>query len=123
MKSKDIVTYYAHWVDENGVAITRTPLTNPYSYDGHVIWRDGKNEEADDSVYSDRLSQWDYEQTKQLKLKHFGDVSDYYSHKSPKDIESFLRERLDLPNLKLIYIMEYCNQSNGYPYWRFAYKK
>lgn len=26
------------------------------------------------------------------------------------------------PNLKLILVMEYCNQTTGYPEWRFDYR-
>ena len=108
-------------VDEHGKAISRTPSTHPYSYDGFVTWRGGKNKEANNTIYSDRLWQWDYKKADKLCIKHFGDKSQYFGNRTPEQIEAFLRDFTDNPNLKLIFIMEYCNQSSGYPLWRFEY--
>ncbi len=116
------IIYYSPYKDEFGNNVERTPATHPYSYDGYVTWRGGKNEEVTSTIYSDRLSQWDYKKTEELKMKHFGNKGDWFSQRRPKAIESFLRDYTENPNLKLIFIMEYCNQSSGYPLWRFDYK-
>jgi hypothetical protein len=108
-------------VDEHDKPITRTPTTHPYSYDGFITWRGGKNEEANNTIYSDRLWQWDHKKTNKLCEKHFGDKSQYFNQRTPEQIEAFLRDYTNNPNLKLIFIMEYCHQSSGYPIWRFEY--
>lgn len=108
-------------VDEFGNTVKRTKSQYPYSYDGFITYRNGKNKEVNTTVYSDRLKQYDYEKTDKLKLKHFGDKGDYYSGRSPKKIEAFLSEYLD-KEVKIIFIMEYCNVPTGYPFWRFDIK-
>lgn len=112
---------FTGYIDEHGNPITKTKHTHPYSYDGFVQWRGGSNDEANGTVYSDRMSQWDYEKNDALKKKHFGNVSDYFSGRQPKDIEAYLSDYFGKP-VKLILVMEYCNVSNGYPVWRFDYK-
>lgn len=106
-------------MDERGNIVKRSKSTHPYSYDGFVTWRGGKNEEVTSTIYSDRLLQWNYKKCRDMMKKHFGKESDYWSEYTPKQIEGFLREWCEAPNLKLILIMEYCNQSSGYPCWRF----
>jgi hypothetical protein len=108
-------------VDEHGNQITRTPATHPYSYDGFVTHRLGKNEEAKDTIYSDRLLQWDYQKYNELSEKHFGNKSQNWYDRQPEKIEAFLRDWCEAPNLKLVLVMEYCNQSSGYPVWRFDF--
>lgn len=114
--------YYAYgveYLDEHGQAVERTKQEYPYSYDGFVVWRGGKNEEATSTIYSDRLQQWDAEKTDRLKKKHLGNTRDNWSDVSPEVIRNFLREYLDKPQLKLILVMEYCHMASGYPLWRF----
>lgn len=111
---------FPQYQDENGKPIKKTPLTHPYSYDGYVTYRNGTNQEIEDTVYSDRLTQWDYHKTKNLMQQHFGNQGDYYSSRSPKKIEAFLSECIGR-EIKLILIMQYCNAANGYPVWRFDY--
>lgn len=106
-------------VDEFDNPVECTKQEYPYSYDGFVTWRGGENKEANNTIYSDRLLHWDYEKTRRLMKKHFDDEGGYYYNRKPKDIEAFLREWTDDPGLKLVFIMEYCNRSNGYPLWRF----
>lgn len=114
--------YNGNLVNEFGNPIERTPETHPYSYDGFITYRNGDNSEIEEDVYSDRMLQWDYEKTRKLMKKYFGEQGDYYSNRPPEKIESFLSEYFNC-NVKLIFIMEYCNVSNGYPLWRFAFKK
>jgi len=107
--------------DEFGKPVTKTKQSHPYSYDGYVQWRCGENEEANATIYSDRLLQWDFDKHDELCLKHFGDKGQYWNKRDPKKIEAFLQDWVEDPDLKLIFVMEYCNASNGYPYWRFEY--
>ncbi len=109
---------YLALTDEFGKQIERTPATHPYSYDAFVTYRNGENNETKEVLYSDRLLQWNHEKTRKLMKKHFKNDGDYYSQRAPKDIEAFLSEYLE-KDIKLILIMEGCNQSSGYPYWVF----
>lgn len=108
--------------DENGKAVKRTPRTHPYNYDPFVLWRGGKNEDSDGTAYSDRLRQWDGEKHDRLCLQHFGEKGCWWNTRDPAKIEAFLRDYLDSPELKLVLVMQYCNQATGYPVWRFDYK-
>lgn len=111
--------FYMEAIDEHGSPVERGKIDFPYSYDGFVVWRGGKNEDANSTVYSDRLNGWNREKKDALLLKHFGNTSDHYEQREPKRIEAFLRDFFDRPALKLVLIMEYCNIASGYPYWRF----
>jgi hypothetical protein len=117
----DGIGYFGLQCDEHGVPVRRTKITNPYNYDGFVVWRGGSNSEAKDTIYSDRLYQWDYKKYNLLCLKHFGNKGQYWDDRDSKKIEAFLRDYTECPSLRLILVMEYCNQSTGYPCWRFDY--
>lgn len=108
-------------VDEFGNPVSKTKSKYPYSYDGFVTYRNGNNSEVNDTIWSDRIQQQDYSKVERLKKKHFGNVSDYYSNANPKKIEAFLSEFLGR-DVTIIFIMEYCNVSSGYPVWRFDVK-
>lgn len=108
-------------IDEHGNVVSRTKETHPYNYDGFVQWRGGPNSAANGTIYSDRLLQWDYDKHNLLCKKHFGNRGQWWNQREPEKIEAFLRDWCDEPNLKLILVMEYCNQSSGYPCWRFDY--
>lgn len=110
---------FPKYVDEFGNPVKRTKDKYPYSYDGFVTW--SIDEEADDTVYSDRLLHWNYTKCRSLMNKHFKGDGDYYYNRSPEQIEAFLSEYMD-KDIKLVRVMEYCNQSSGYPVWRFDYK-
>jgi len=113
---------FTRYIDENGNSIERTPRSHPYSYDGYVIWRGGVSSDANGTIYTDRLSQWDYKKCERLKQKHFGNTGDYWDNRKPSDIEAFLSDWLE-KQVKLILLMQYCNVSNGYPLWRLDYKE
>jgi hypothetical protein len=108
-------------VDEFDNPVKRTKQTHPYTYDGFIVWRGGKNEEANGTIYSDRLYLWNFKKHDELCKKHFGDEKQYWSQRDPKLIEKFLQDWCENPKLRLIFVMEYCNQSSGYPVWRFDY--
>ena len=108
-------------VDEYGHPVKRTKLTNPYTYDAFVEWRGGENREANGTIYSDRLLQRDFNKHDRLCEKHFGNRGQYWDKREPSQIEAFLRDWTECKDLKLILVMQYCNQSSGYPLWRFDY--
>jgi hypothetical protein len=108
-------------VDEHGQPVERTKQQYPYSYDGFVQWRDTNKPKANGTIYSDRLTQWDFPKYDLLCMKHFGNKSQYWDSREPEKIEAFLRDWCEDPELELTMVMEYCNVSNGYPCWRFDY--
>lgn len=115
------ITVYSTHVDEFGKAVERTPYTHPYSYDDFVTWRGGKNEDANATVYTDRLLQWDYKKYNKLSKKHFNNEAQIWYDREPSKIEAFMRDWTGDKNLKLILVMQSCNQSSGFPLWRFHY--
>lgn len=106
--------------DEHGNPVRRTKHTHPYNYDGFVLWksRDYKPTMPAGTIYSDRLYEWDYEKAQRLAEQH--EIKRWDNTRTEK-IEAFLRDWNDNPNLRLVLVMEYCNQSSGYPVWRFDY--
>jgi hypothetical protein len=116
------VTYFSQYVNEFGEPVKRDKWQYPYSYDGFITWRGGKNEEVNSTIYSDRLLQWDMKKYDELSKKHFGNAGQIFYDRQPKDIESFLRDWTGDIKLKLIFVMEYCNVSSGFPLWRFDYR-
>ena len=106
-------------VDEHGEPVQRTKQSHPYSYDGFVLHRLGRNEEATMTVYSDRLAQWDDEKYVQCCERHM--PGKRWDNASPEQIQAFLRDYTGEPALRLILVMEYCNYASGYPVWRFDY--
>ena len=108
-------------VDEFDRPVKRTKRSHPYSYDGFVQERVHPNEKANGTVYSDRLTQWDYAKCRRLQKKHFGKETDYWNNIPASKIEAFLREYWDLDELVVVLVMEYCNMSSGYPLWRVDY--
>ena len=53
--------------------------------------------------------------------KHFGDEGQYWNHREPSKIESFLRDYTDNQSIILCRIEEHKNASNGYPLCKFDY--
>ena len=84
------------------------------SYDNHQV--------PNNSVYSDRLYQWDYKKYNSLCEEIFGESGQSFFSRKTEDVEKFLRLYIGNENLVLCRITQYENQSNGYPYWRFDYK-
>ena len=127
MKSRQIDKRYSMfgtlsgYVDEYDNPVERTPMTHPYSFDGYVEWRGGKNEKVNATVYSDRLWQWDYNKYNECMQKVFGNQKQMFDNNDNNKIEQMLRLYMNNPKLKLILVMKYCNWSNGYPVWRFDY--
>jgi hypothetical protein len=112
------------WIDIHGRPLENTPNLCPYSHDPYVHWRGGSNDEVYSSVYDDNLRHhlgW----TKWIELcqKHFGDNGGdlHWKRRNPEDIQAFLREALDVPELRLIIIVKHKNMATGYDVWRFCY--
>lgn len=107
------------FIGEDGEFTKKTKYTHPYNYDSFVVWQgEGK---ATNSVYTDRLFQWDWDKHNTLCMKHFGNKGQYWGNRDPEKIESFLRDYMDKPKLKLVKNVEYCNVATGYPCWRLDY--
>ena len=83
-----------------------------YAYKPFYVYNNGTK--ATDGAYSDRMQQWDYDKYQRLHKQH--DFQGFVSS-SPKQVEAFLRDYFDKPNLTLVKIIEYCNASNGFPVW------
>jgi len=109
------------YVDEYGHQVKRTKIAHPYNYDGFVLWRCDRVGNNGSTIYSDRLLQWDFDKHDELCMKHFGNKRQWWNDRDHDKIEAFLRDWIDNQNLHLFLIMEYCNQSTGYPVWRFDY--
>lgn len=118
----EMFTHMFSPVDEHNKPVKRTKDKYPYSYDGFIIHRSLPNEETTHTLYSDRLHTNYYKNWSSLSNKHFGSNGDYFWDRKPENIQAFLCELLNKPDLKLVLIMEYCNLSNGYPVWRFDVK-
>lgn len=100
----------------------RTKSSHPYNYDPIMQFLADEHETMEGStVYTDRLLQFDNEKTNRLKQKHFGDTGQYWNNRTPEKIEAFLRDWNEAPDLKLIAVIEYCNQATGFPVWRLDY--
>jgi len=97
----------------NDLKILREYVISPVEYDS--------GEKSTDTVYSDRLYQWDPEKYNELCKKHFGNMGQYWSNRKPKLIEAFLCDYIGKPvTLTKVELTE--NVSTGYPIWIFFYK-
>ena len=113
--------FYSDFLDWDGNPIAKTPHDYNYSYDAYVTHRKYKDSVAKHTVYSDRLMQWDREKHDKLCRSNFGNQSQWWDGRSPEEVESFLRDYYDNPDLELVGIMKGCNVSNGFPYWIFKF--
>ena len=110
-------------VDLEGNPVERTKRTHPYSYEAFVLFdfRKKGGPESNAGAYSDRMMQWDWNKHNNLLLKHYGDQGQSWNRRDPDSIEAYLRDYFDKPELRLCYVLEGCNVSNGYPYWYFGW--
>ena len=107
---------YQEFLPEN---ITRDRMSYPYSYDPFLIYWNEETEgiECNNSIYTDRLSGWDYNKLRSLSQKHFGEQGDYWNNRSPEKIEAFLSEWTG-KKVTLIANIQYVHLSNGFPLCR-----
>lgn len=112
------------YLNQDGIAVNedgepvKTKWEHPYSYDPILQYFNGTEGKA--TVYSDRMFQWDSEKFNQLCQKHFGNHGQSFENREAEVIEQFLSDYLGQA-VVLNKITEYCNQSSGYPLWRFDY--
>lgn len=71
---------------------------------------------------SDRL--WSENSTlhDELCLRHFGDVSQWWNNRKPEQIQAFLRDFLQKPELVLVQVQKMYNINSGFPIWHFQYR-
>lgn len=106
-----------------------TQMTHPYSYDPFTVW--GKrNKKCNNSVYTDRMSLWDFNKFEKIGAKVFGNSGSggWFDAGSPngrkgheKKVEQFLCEYFDDKTIELTRVIQYCNMSTGFPTWRLDY--
>ena len=105
-----------------GEPITRTKDSHPYSYEPFTVFGSRPDEGVvSQGVYSDRMYQQDYEKYNACCMEVFGNEGQYFDQRSPKGIEKFLQLYYNKPNLKLLWVVEDCNQASGYPLWYFSF--
>ncbi|MCW8829982.1 MAG: hypothetical protein OQK32_00495 [Gammaproteobacteria bacterium] len=71
-----------------------------------------------DTIYSDRLYEWDSDKYNTLCEKHFGDRGQWWNTREAEKIEAFLSDYLGRP-VTLINIEKQENKATGFPVWRF----
>lgn len=111
-------------VDQDGNPVERNKWDHPYSYDPFVLWGDftGKSFPDQNCIYTDRMYSWNPEKFKDLCEKWFKKpYIGHWDNLEPAEIEGFLKDFLDKPNLILFRIMECCHLSRGYPIWMLFY--
>ena len=110
------------YFDLEGNKVKRTPYDFPYSYDPYVQWMGDYNKDNSPSVYSDRLWRWDSDKFNKCCEEVFGDRGQYFDNRAPEKINEFLNKYFG-KKVKLTAILNCCNVSSGFPYWRFNYEE
>lgn len=87
-----------------------TKETAPYAYSDHYLW--GEPEVGSDTIYSDRLAQWDREAWKRA----CEEVPKQFDQFSNDDADRFMSAYYGR-QIKVSALAEGCNVSTGYPYW------
>lgn len=109
------IGYVMQRVDLQGNVVERTKEEYPYSYDSYVVNRYGENDEINNTMWSDRLKQWDHEKFNECWERHC--EGENFKSASKQQLTNFLRDYTDDPQLELIVLMESCNQASGFPLW------
>ena len=92
----------------------------PYSYDPFSTFYN-ESVTPNHTVYSDRFHLWGEEKYSQACMKAFGESSSHFNNREPEEVEAFLKHYYQDENLVLTRIVEWCNKSNGYPYYCFYF--
>lgn len=113
-------------ITDEGLPVPVTRSMSPYAFSTFVQYDDGSGEgdprvtcPALVIVHSDaiiRTTSYD-----KLAGIHFGGRGHYWDHRDAKQIQAFLRELYELPQLTLRRVLCGCNATNGYPYWLFKF--
>jgi len=98
----------------------KTPEQYPYSFDSYYVWRDFDKTELSDeieTVYSDRMYQWNYEKAKTVfKGKQI------LNNLNKKECKKIVKEYFGSDTKCIGYALS-CNISNGYPIGVFFIQK
>lgn len=105
------------------VAAPHKPATKPVDWAAPVVtWSNGQS--ANSHSHSDRLWEANIDKYQEVSMKLFGDHSQlWWDSRTPAQIEMFLREYWDNPEIVLCEIQKMYNRSNGGPVWGFSYRK
>jgi hypothetical protein len=109
--------------DIDGKRVERSKLSHPYTYSAFVLWPMSFGKPItgwDSAVYTDRLQQWDPDKYARLGQKHM--AGKRWDNATPEQVQAFMREYNDDPDLRMVALQECCNVSNGYPIWILHYK-
>ena len=110
------------FVDLDGNPVKRTPFTDPYTFDEHVIWKSEEFvKQKSNVVYSDRMMSRDFDKFSRCCQEAFSNTGQFFDNRPPEETEKFLRLYLG-KNVKLTAITKCCNQATGYPIWVFYYE-
>jgi hypothetical protein len=101
--------------------VQRTRQSHPYSFDDYLSFENTDQPLANESLYTDRMSQHEPEKYEVLTRKHFNSTSNFWEGRSPDKIEAFLRDYCDEPNLQLVRVWTCCDQSSGADHWQFEF--
>ena len=115
---ENIPKIYQEFLPEN---IVKQKHKYPYTYSPFLIFFNEKaDKEGTNTIYTDRLLQWDYEKHNRLCRKHFGNEGQLWEKRDPKKIEAFLCDWIG-KKIVLVVDIQYVNLSNGFPLWRFDF--
>lgn len=96
-------------------------FSHPYNYDPFTVFNRGIGQLGERGLYTDRMRSNNHEGFRALQREIFGKTSDYcWREEDPKLVERFLC-KWTAREVKLIAIIEFCNPSNGYPYWYLSF--
>lgn len=114
-----VVGYYS---DLDGNAVKRTPWTHPFSYDTFVVFKSREFKKTDIMVDTDPLRQWDWNAFSVAVHEVWpGKTGNQgFNTRNPEEINRFLCLYFKR-DVKLTAVLQNCNQSNGNPYWTFAF--
>lgn len=104
-----------------GEPLKRTKSSHPYSYEPFTVW--GSRDEKASGVYSDRMFQQDPIKFNKCYQEVWGNTGQYFDNRYSCEIERFLQLYYEDISIKLTWIVEDCNVSNGYPLWYFQFKR
>ena len=93
---------------------------HPKTKYGDSIIFDRPNLKADDTVYSDRLFQWEPDKFNELCKKYWGNTRQGFHGRKADEIEKFLCDYFG-KTIIITQIITGLNKSNGYPYWGFSF--
>lgn len=79
--------------------------------------------EPTDTVYSDRLFQWDHEKYNKTRHRLFGNEGQGWFGIPPEDVEKFLQEYMCDDSIRICRIERSENRATGNPLWRFDFRR